>query len=379
MAIRQRGAGFQVDVTYRDKRARVNVATMAEARQKERDYRALLKAGEPIPVQTDAAPARLVPSEHTIGYALELTDKLRWRGNKDSTGSYRCGTEWCTSLGFQFPVEDITGAVVAPVIEAWEARGQSAGTINRKLAALSAMLKTMAANGKLTTLPILPRRKEYEGRIRWFTEAEERSLLEFAGDREVQDCIVLSIDTGIRRGELMRLTVRDTDRAERPSVTVWETKGDKPRTLPLTTRAAAALKRLTDCRADHDRVVPERINETHLSRVVSNWRAKMRLPDRDEACWHSLRHTCASRLVQRGVPIVVVKEWMGHASIQTTMRYAHLAPDSLSMAHIALEGRMETRIGIEPMCLDLQSSASTTPPTRHPAVAYRNPAEEATR
>jgi integrase len=44
---------------------------------------------------------------------------------------------------------------------------------------------------------------------------------------------------------------------------------------------------------------------------------------------HILRPTCASRLVQKGVHLQVVKEWMGHKAIQTTLRYAHLAPKQL--------------------------------------------------
>lgn len=44
------------------------------------------------------------------------------------------------------------------------------------------------------------------------------------------------------------------------------------------------------------------------------------------AAWHLLRHTFASRLVQAGVPLRTVAGWMGHTTIQTTMRYAHLAP-----------------------------------------------------
>ena len=44
---------------------------------------------------------------------------------------------------------------------------------------------------------------------------------------------------------------------------------------------------------------------------------------------HLCRHTCASRLVQRGVPLLLVKDWLGHEDIQTTMIYAHLAPKAL--------------------------------------------------
>jgi len=56
---------------------------------------------------------------------------------------------------------------------------------------------------------------------------------------------------------------------------------------------------------------------------------------------HSLRHTCASRLIQRGVPLAVVQKWMGHRAIQTTLRYAHLAPDNFKVALEALETRKE--------------------------------------
>ena len=47
------------------------------------------------------------------------------------------------------------------------------------------------------------------------------------------------------------------------------------------------------------------------------------------ACWHSLRHTAASRRVMAGVDLVSVKEILGHRDIQTTLRYAHLAPGHL--------------------------------------------------
>ena len=44
--------------------------------------------------------------------------------------------------------------------------------------------------------------------------------------------------------------------------------------------------------------------------------------------WHDLRHTFASNLIAAGVPILQVQQWLGHSTIQMTMRYAHLAPDT---------------------------------------------------
>jgi site-specific recombinase XerD len=52
---------------------------------------------------------------------------------------------------------------------------------------------------------------------------------------------------------------------------------------------------------------------------------------------HSTRHTCASRMVNAGVDLYVVKEVLGHSSIQVTEKYAHLAPHKLSDAVAVLE------------------------------------------
>lgn len=48
--------------------------------------------------------------------------------------------------------------------------------------------------------------------------------------------------------------------------------------------------------------------------------------------WHTMRHTFASHLAMRGVPLPIIKELMGHSSITTTMRYAHVAPSTLRSA-----------------------------------------------
>lgn len=47
---------------------------------------------------------------------------------------------------------------------------------------------------------------------------------------------------------------------------------------------------------------------------------------------HMLRHTCATRLARAGIGMPVIKEWMGHSAIQTTMRYSHFAPSDLARA-----------------------------------------------
>lgn len=54
--------------------------------------------------------------------------------------------------------------------------------------------------------------------------------------------------------------------------------------------------------------------------------------------WHALRHSFASHLVQKGVPLKAVQELLGHSTIEMTMRYAHLAPAMLADAVAVLDG-----------------------------------------
>ena len=66
------------------------------------------------------------------------------------------------------------------------------------------------------------------------------------------------------------------------------------------------------------------------------WRACRRAGLR-RVGWHILRHTFASHLVMRGVPLKAVQELLGHTTIQMTMRYSHLAPEIGRQAVAVLE------------------------------------------
>ena len=150
--------------------------------------------------------------------------------------------------------------------------------------------------------------------------------------------VVVAIRTGLRIGELSALRWRDLD-LERGRLTVqrsWHPlngfttpKSDKPRELPLTWDAIAALRcQRAYLDVDCELVFPHHVDPTAVMTANDSNAALAKVA---KACGmrhvhnHMLRHTFASHAVMRGIPIRQVQEWLGHASITVTMRYAHLA------------------------------------------------------
>jgi len=340
MAIRTKGTKHQVDVTVKGIRApRVSCDTLAQAQAVEARFKAhLLTGGDPAELAPEGTHS--ATSTITLAQVVDATIATQWRGTKGEENATRNAHAWCEVLGYDFPIHKLGTAQVTDVIDGWAAKGAAAGTINRKIAALSVMLNIAEQREWIEKKIKLHRKKEYEGRLRYFSDAEVDSLIDHAeGDAQMRNLLILAVETGMRQGELLKLTKRDID-LDRGLILLGETKGNKRRSVPLTERAQRSAKSLHGGVAlDHEKVFEDRLTCRNISRWMATWKSKLGLPKDDEACFHTLRHTTCSRLVQAAVPIVVVQKWMGHATIQTTMKYAHLAPDSLDVALVALNHR----------------------------------------
>ena len=92
----------------------------------------------------------------------------------------------------------------------------------------------------------------------------------------------------------------------------------------------AKLRRSND--AAYDDKVFGHINERHFYRTWLRMKESIGLEDDKQFVIHMLRHTCCTRLIEAGVDLRSVMEWMGHSSLDITQRYAHFIPQRLDEA-----------------------------------------------
>lgn len=274
----------------------------------------------------------------TLGQGFEDCLTEEWKGRGGETSAVKNSRAALEFFGAKTPLSEIT----TDWIYAWVTRlrqiGNSNGTINRKLAALSKIMSHAFHRGKMPAKPNFPKRKqEPEGRQRFLTQEEETRALAFLSqwekDEHVEVFCVL-VDTGMRPSELWRLETRHCN-FETGMLLIPKTKNNKARSVPMTSRVKGIIARRLELTPQGQRVFP--FDNNWMEHVWQRLRYSMQLGDDKEFVPYALRHTCASRLVQRGVHLSVVKEWLGHKNIQVTMRYAHLSPANLSEAVKVLE------------------------------------------
>lgn len=210
--------------------------------------------------------------------------------------------------------------------------GNRNSTINRKLSALYRLLRKAERSGQITRLPSYVRLRERNSRVRFLTAEEESMMFAAIGKSNPHHELLCRflVDTGARVGEALALKWNDI---HNNTVTFWITKSGKSRSVPLTLRAAEAL----DLARAFGGSGP--FSTISYQNFKYNWnraRKENGFADDPHMVPHILRHTCASRLVQAGIDLRRVQTFLGHQTIQMTLRYAHLATNDLDQCAIAL-------------------------------------------
>lgn len=232
---------------------------------------------------------------------------------------------WAAYFGERARLRDIRQSV----IEARKAQRLSAGktpaTVNRDIAALKALLSRAVAWKRIPYNAADDVRLEREDneRMRVLDEAEESRLVAEArvsGNPWLASLILIALNTGGRRGELLALRWTDVD-MERRVVRFTKTKARRSRTVPLN---KAAIKELRRIERKGDRVFALR-GKAVLDVKRSFMNARDRAGLGPDVTFHGLRHTFATRLAEQGVSPSIIQRLLGHSSLAMVQRYTHVS------------------------------------------------------
>jgi integrase len=330
MSITQRGSSYQVVLYHHSLpagRFRKQFTDRREAELWELDAKAKLIRGEPLEGSGKATDSR----PQTLGELQAYVWERSWKHARSANTAKRNSDAVVSILGADTPLRSIKAFEVDRLAKELLRRGDAHGTINRKLAALSKMLTVAYDLELIDRKPKMERFKETQGRIRRLMPAEEQTLLRYylhIGAEDMHDYVVVSIDTGIRKGEAKKLTglmIHDGVLTLPASIT----KTNRERSIPLTPRAAEVLAKrgagkpgalfpgLTDGRVAH-----------YWGRAAE----VMELDEDPEFVPHIMRHEFCSRLADAGANSAVIMKLAGHSTLAMSNRYTHVSDDALKAA-----------------------------------------------
>lgn len=254
--------------------------------------------------------------------AIQFTFEHRpsWKSG-NGAGTARINANHCLRVLGDIDLNTIESRHINCMSDQLLNEGLKPATVNRITAALSTILTTLRQYGYEVPKPEFVRQKEVNARPLFYSEDEMKKLLDTASNLNdaylLHDSIFFSLKTGCRQGEMLALT-RDCIDLERGELVFKDTKNGRDHYLPIP--------------KDLYPVITRRIDYS-ISEFLFEWRDKDQLLRALKALqvaagvppgkvWHTIRHTTATWLCERGVPLRAVMGVLNHSNVNTTLRYA---------------------------------------------------------
>jgi site-specific recombinase XerD len=242
-----------------------------------------------------------------------------YRGNKDELQSCERLHAALEIIGWGVDLQNLRTPAMDFLVETLLGRGLSGKTVNRYLYAISGVLRWALQREMIPGMPIIPRQNEGVGRLHYLTKEDQDRLVLWLAENDFSDVAFVSkvlLVSGLRITEFLNLRVADV-RDGWIILHAGETKNDQGREVfvgPLAGALSAAIAE----------GLP-----TYLRIVKGLSLASAALGLSPKVTPHMLRHSCATMLTTRGVSLATVGKILGHKSLVTTQRYAHVEDRAL--------------------------------------------------
>ena len=261
-------------------------------------------------------------SAHTVlNYRLDLEDFLSFVGSA--------------------PIESVDYLTVRKYLAALKEKNSQNRTIARHLSSLRSFFKFLAREGFLKTNPVasVSSPKLDKHLPAFLTEEEVSGLLKAivpGNEQGLRDRAIVETfySTGIRISELVGLSLEDMDLIG--GIVKVRGKGKKERIAPIGEHAIRALREYLDARRKQSSAVflnrrGSRITDRGVRCVVAKY---LRIAGLKQGVSpHTLRHSFATHLLDRGADLRTVQELLGHANLSTTQIYTHLTTEKLKRVY----------------------------------------------
>jgi integrase len=266
-------------------------------------------------------------------------------------------------------LEDVTTADVEDWLATLDVKPSSR---SKALVVLNGIFKRARRVHGLPTNPVADVEKpsiRASGDIDVFSPEEVWALVRAAADEQDAAIFLTAAFSGLRRGELVALRWRDVDfsahvirvRGNYAAGVLTTPKSGKIRSVPLAPDVASTLARLGSrgLLTDQDDLVFPGQSGTYLdaSALRRRYLVALQKAGLRRLRFHDLRHTFGTRMIARA-DIRRVQEWMGHADVQTTMKYLHYAPRPEDAELVAQAFALE-EAATDPVARDAMANSRT--------------------
>lgn len=273
---------------------------------------------------------RFIVADLILRYRKEVTPKKRGHASEDKRLEVFLRYEWA-----RLPLSKVRPQTFSRYRDQ-RLKQVRPGTVIREMGLLHAIFEVAKREWDLphfeNPLSNIRKPRAPQGRERRLKPGELDCILQACTQSRnewLEDGILLAIETGLRRGEILNIRIGDLD-FEKALLSIPETKTGYSRCIPLTDRALAILEqRLQSGSVDEERLFPASAGAFRQAWERSKKRASRYNPDIATLRFHDLRHEAVSRFFEMGLTLPEVAAISGHKDPRMLFRYTHLNPEDI--------------------------------------------------